>query len=78
MNTDFLDKLKKSALLVIARPDQLHILELLEDYSEYSGDTTAFLRYNYGELSYGTTRLINNTLRNEKTNKGIYIVTEEY
>lgn len=78
MNTDFLDKLKKDTLLVIARQDQLHVLELSENYSNYSDSTTAFLRYKYGELSYGTTRLFNTTLRNETTNKGIYIITEEF
>lgn len=78
MRTDFFNKLKIGALLVIARQDQLHVLELLEDYSKYYDTITVFLRYKYGELSSGTTRLFNTTLRNETTNKGIYIVTEEF
>lgn len=78
MNADFLDKLKKDTLLVIARQDQLHVLELSENYNKSSDATTAFLRYRYGELSFGTTILFNTTLKNETTNKGIYIVTKEF
>ena len=32
--TDFFNKLKIGALLVIAKPDQLHVKKLLEDYKK--------------------------------------------
>lgn len=34
METDFFNKLKIGALLVIAKPDQLHVMRFLEDYNK--------------------------------------------
>lgn len=34
METGFFNKLKIGALLVIAKPDQLHVMKLLEDYKK--------------------------------------------
>lgn len=34
METDFFNKLKIGALIVIAKPDQLHVMKLLEDYKK--------------------------------------------
>lgn len=36
METDFFNKLKIGALLVIAKPDQLYVMRFLEDYNKNS------------------------------------------
>lgn len=76
MRTDFFNKLKIGALLVIAKPDQLHVMKLLEDYKEDSFSTNAFLKYRYSTPCADKGGLLNYALKNETYNA--YIVTEEF
>lgn len=76
MKTDFFNKLKTGALLVIAKPDRLHVMKLLEDYEENSFSTSVFLKCKYSTLCACKDRLRNSELTN-KTNSA-YIVMEEF
>ena len=76
MRTDFFNKLKTGALLVIAKPDQLHVMKLLEDYKEDSFSTNVFLKYRYSTPCDDKGGLLNYALKNETYNA--YIITEEY
>ena len=78
METDFFNKLKIGTLLVIAKPDQLHVMRLLEDYSKNSCRTQIFLKCRYSEPCADTGKLLNSALRYESSNASAYIVTEEY
>lgn len=76
MKTDFFNKLKTGTLLVIAKPEQLHVMKLLEDYKEGSFSTHVFLRYRYSTPCADKGELLSYALKNETNNA--YIVTEEY
>lgn len=76
MRTDFFNKLKIGALLVIAKPDQLHVMKLLEDYKEDSFSTSVFLKYRCSTPCADKGGLLNYALKNETYNA--YIVTEEF
>ena len=76
MRTDFFNKLKIGTLLVIAKPDQLHVMKLLEDYKEDSFSTNVFLKYRYSTPCADKGGLLNYALKNETYNA--YIVTEEF
>lgn len=76
METDFFNKLKIGALLVIAKPDQLHVIRLLEDYKEGSFSIHVFLRYWYSTPCADKGGLLSYALKNETYNA--YIVTEEF
>ena len=78
MRTDFFNKLKTGALLVIAKPDQLHVMKLLEDYKEDSFSTKVFLRYRYSTPCADKGGLLSFALRDEPRNKNVYIVMEEF
>ena len=78
MKTDFFNKLKIGALLVIAKPDQLHLMKLLEDYKKNTSTTHVFLRYRYSEPCADKGVLLNSSLRGETPNRNAYIVTEEF
>ena len=78
METDFFNKLKIGALLVIAKPDRLHVMRLLEDYSKNSYWTQVFLKYRYSEPCADKGGLLNGALRDESIDGSIYIVTEGY
>lgn len=76
MIKDFLEKIKEGVLLVVAKPDQLHVLQCFDDYSENSDFVRAFWGYRYSTPNKGTVILHNSTLNREQ--KNIYIVTEEF
>ena len=78
METDFFNKLKIDALLVIAKPDQLHVMKLLEDYNKNTPTTHVFLRYRYSEPCANKGELPNSSLKYETTNGNAYVVTEEF
>ena len=78
MRTDFFNKLKIGALLVIAKPDQLHVMRLLEDYNKNSHRTQIFLKCRYSTPCADKGELLNSALKNETSNGSTYIVTEEY
>ena len=78
METDFFNKLKIGALLVIAKPDQLHVMKLLEDYKKNTPTTHVFLRCRYSEPCADKGVLLNSTLRDETPNGNAYVVTEEF
>ena len=78
METDFFNKLKIGALLVIAKPDQLHVMRLLEDYNKNSSRTQIFLKCRYSEPCANKGRLLNSALKYETNNKNAYVVTEEF
>lgn len=65
MIKDFLEKIKEGVLLVVAKPDQLHVLQCFDDYSENSDSVRAFWGYRYSTPSEGTVRLYNSTLNRE-------------
>ena len=76
MEADFFNKLKTGALLVIAKPDQLHVMKLLEDYKEDFFSTQVFLKYRYSTPCADKGGLLSYALKNETYNA--YIVTEEF
>lgn len=76
METDFFNKLKIGALLVIAKPDRLHVMRFLEDYNKNSHRTQVFLKYGYSTPCADKGELLSYALKNETYNA--YIVTEEY
>lgn len=76
--TNFFNKLKIGALLVIAKPDRLHLMKLLEDYKKNTSTTHIFLRYSYSEPCADKGALLNSILKNETDNGNAYVVTEEY
>nr|DAO19709.1 MAG TPA: hypothetical protein [Caudoviricetes sp.] len=78
METDFFNKLKIGALLVIAKPDQLHVMRFLEDYNKNSRRTQVFLKYRYSEPCADNGILLNSALRDETPNGNAYVVTEEF
>ena len=78
MRTDFFNKLKIGTLLVIAKPDRLHVMKLLEDYKEDSFTMKVFLSYRYSTPCADIGGLLNHALRDESSDGNIYIVTEEY
>ena len=78
METDFFNKLKIGILLVIAKPDQLHVMRLLEDYNKTSSRTQIFLKCRYSEPCADKGRLLNSALKYETNNKNAYVVTEEF
>ena len=78
METDFFNKLKIGALLVIAKPDQLHVMRFLEDYNKNSSRTQIFLKCRYSEPCADKGRLLNSALKYETNNKNAYVVTEEF
>lgn len=78
MRTDFFNKLKIGALLVIAKPDQLHVMRFLEDYNKNSSRTQIFLKCRYSEPCADKGRLLNSALKYETNNKNAYVVTEEF
>lgn len=78
METDFFNKLKIGALLVIAKPDQLHVMKLLEDYKKNTLATHVFLRHRYSEPFADQGVLLNSALRDATSNGNAYIVTEEF
>ena len=78
METDFFNKLKIGALLVVAKPGQLHVMRLLEDYNRNFHRTQIFLKYRYSEPCADTGKLLNSALRYESSNANTYIVTEEF
>lgn len=78
MRTDFFNKLKIGTLLVIAKPDQLHVMRLLEDYNKNSSRTQIFLKCRYSEPCADKGRLLNSALKYETNNKNAYVVTEEF
>lgn len=78
METDFFNKLKIGTLLVVAKPGQLHVMRLLEDYNRNFHRTQIFLKYRYSEPCADTGKLLNSALRYESSNANIYIVTEEF
>lgn len=78
METDFSNKLKIGTLLVIAKPDQLHVMRLLEDYNKNSSRTQIFLKCRYSEPCADKGRLLNSALKYETNNKNAYVVTEEF
>ena len=78
METDFFNKLKIGTLLVIAKPDRLHVMKFLEDYKEDSFTTKVFLRYRYSTPCADIGGLLNHALRDESSDASAYIVTEEY
>lgn len=78
METDFFNKLKIDALLVIAKPDQLHVMKLLEDYNKNTPTTHVFLRCRYSEPCANKGELLNSSLKYETTNGNAYVVTEEF
>lgn len=78
METDFFNKLKIGALLVIAKPDQLYVMRFLEDYNKNSHRTQVFLKYRYSTPCTDRGRLLNSALRNETNNGNVYVVTEEF
>ena len=76
METGFFNKLKIGALLVIAKPDQLHVMKLLEDYKADSFSTNVFLKYRYSTPCADKGGLLSYALKNETYNA--YIVTEKF
>lgn len=78
METDFLNKLKIGTLLVIAKPDQLHVMRFLEDYNKNSHRTQVFLKYRFSTPCTDTGKLLNSALRYESSNANTYTVTEEF
>lgn len=78
METDFFNKLKIDALLVIAKPDQLHVMKLLEDYNKNTSTTHVFLRHRYSEPCANKGGLLNSSLKYETNNGNAYVVTEEF
>ena len=78
MRTDFFNKLKIGTLLVVAKPGQLHVMRLLEDYNRNFHRTQIFLKYRYSEPCADTGKLLNSALRYESSNANTYIVTEEF
>lgn len=78
MEADFFNKLKIGALLVIAKPDQLHVIRFLEDYNKSSHRTQVFLKYRFSTPCADRGRLLNSALRNETNNGNVYVVTEEF
>lgn len=76
MRTDFFNKLKIGALLVIAKPDQLHVMRFLEDYNKNSHRTQVFLKYRYSTPCADKGELLSYALKNETYNA--YVVTEEF
>lgn len=76
METDFFNKLKIGTLLVIAKPDQLHVMRLLEDYNKNSHRTQIFLKCRYSTPCADKAGLFSYALKNETNN--VYIVTEEF
>ena len=78
MKTDFFNKLKIGILLVIAKPDQLHVMRLLEDYNKNSHRTQVFLKCRYSEPCADKGKLLNSALRYESSNANTYIVTGEF
>lgn len=78
METDFFNKLKIGALLVIAKPDQLHVMRFLEDYNKNSRYTKVFLSYRHSTPCADKGELLNYALKDEAANKKAYVVTEEF
>lgn len=78
MKTDFFNKLKTGTLLVIAKPSQLHVMKLLEDYNKDSFSTYVFLKYMYSAPCADKGGLLNYALKDESDNASAYIVTEEF
>lgn len=78
METDFFNKLKIGALLVIAKPDQLHVMRFLEDYNKNSWNTKVFLSCMYSTPWADKGELLNFALRDETHNGNAYVVTEEF
>ena len=78
METDFFNKLKIGTLLVIAKPGQLHVMRLLEDYNKNSHRTQVFLKCRYSEPCADKGKLLNSALRYESSNANTYIVTGEF
>lgn len=78
METDFFNKLKIGTLLVIAKPDQLHVIRFLEDYNKNSHRTQVFLKYRFSTPCADKGKLLNSALRYESSNANTYIVTEEF
>lgn len=63
MKTDFYNKLKTGVLLVVTKPDQLHVMRFLEDYNKNSRDTKVFLKYRYSEPCTDKGKLLNSALK---------------
>ena len=78
METDFFNKFKIGTLLVIAKPDYLHVMRLLEDYSKNFYRTQVFLKCRFSTPCADKGELLNSALKNETSNGSTYIVTEEY
>ena len=78
METDFFNKLKIGALLVIAKPDQLHVMRFLEDYNKNSHRTQVFLKYRFSTPCADRGGLLNFALRDKTHNGNAYVVTEEF
>ena len=78
MKTDFFNNLKTGTLIVIAKPEQLHVMKLLEDYNKDSFFIPVFLKYRYSAPCADEGGLLNCALRDESDNASAYIVTEEF
>lgn len=76
--TDFFNNLKTGTLIVIAKPDQLHVMRFLEDYNKNSRHTKVFLSCRYSTPWADKGELLNYALKNETTDGNAYVVTEEY